>query len=170
LPQKWRDQKDLNIHLDDITAWAAHEGFDMFGTEYVSARDGRHYFSLQSIGLQAWELGKDRWKMTAADVTLQSLQAEGRLAGRWLLRYDPKTESFDPKESTTFLYVTREGTPGLLFVGVEVTDDSQKPGGFSTGDNELNPVHFFKGRRFGWSSFDELPANEVNRDNNLQGQ
>src|SRR4030095_13002562 len=90
LPQKWRDQKDLNIHLDDITAWAAHEGFDMFGTEYVSARDGRHYFSLQSIGLQAWELGKDRWKMTAADVTLQSLQAEGRLAGRWLLRYDPK--------------------------------------------------------------------------------
>jgi hypothetical protein len=41
-------------------------------------------------------------------------------------------------------------------VGVEVFDDTLKPGGISKGDNELNPVAFNKGRRFGWREFEEL--------------
>ncbi len=156
VPEKWRNGKNLDAQLDDITAWAAREGYDMFGTEYVSPSDGKHYFALRPIGLRAWELGKDRWKMQSADVTLETLQAEGTPADGLLLHYDSKTESFDPKETATFLFITREGTPGVLFVGVEVQDNSQKPGGISTGDDELNPVHFFKGRRFAWTSFEEV--------------
>ncbi len=96
--------------------------------------------------------------MNSADVNLKSLQAEGAPAEGLLLHYDRKAESFAPKETATFLFITREGTPGVLFVGVEVQDNSQKPGGVSTIDDELNPVHFFKGRRFAWRSFEEVPA------------
>ncbi len=163
LPDKWRNAKTLDTQLDDSTAWAAREGFDMFGTEYDSPRDGQRYFALRSIGLRAWELGKDRWKMQPADVTLEALQAEGTPVDGLLLHYDRKAESFDPKETATFLYITREGTPGLLFVGIEVQDVRWKPGGISTRDHELNPVGFFKGRRFGWTSFEEVPAKSAKR-------
>ena len=96
--------------------------------------------------------------MQSTDITFESLQAEGTAADGLLLHYDRKAESFDPKETATFLFITREGTPGVLFVGVEIQDNSQKPGGSSTGDNELNPIHFFKGRRFAWTSFEEVEA------------
>ena len=50
-----------------------------------------------------------------------------------------------------------------LFVGVEVKDNSQKPGAVSTKDDELNPVHFITGRRFAWTSFEEVGAKAEKR-------
>jgi hypothetical protein len=69
---------------------------------------------------------------------------------------DKQTDAIDPKATLTFFYITREGTPGLLFVGIEVKDDSLKPGGVKQGDDELSPIAFYKGRRFAYSEFEEV--------------
>ena len=61
-----------------------------------------------------------------------------------------------PKATATFFYITREGTPGLLFVGIEVKDDSLKPGGVRQGDDEPSPIAVYKGRRFAYSEFEEV--------------
>jgi hypothetical protein len=151
LPDKWRSAEDISLHVDSILAWAGREGFDLMGTETVSPVDGQRVFVLRSIGMPAWELGKERWKMNANDVTLESLQAESFPADTLLVHYDAETQSIDPKATATFLYMTREGTVGLLFVGIEVQDDGLKPGGRFDGDDELRPDHFWKGRRFGFS-------------------
>ena len=156
LPEKWRKIKNINSQIDEFTAWAAGEGFDMFGTEYISPNDGKQYFALRPIGLRAWELGKHRWKMSSEDFTLESLQGEGSPANGLLLHYNPVHESFEPKEPATFLFVTRAGTPGLLFVGIEVNDATQQAGRVTHGDNELNPTHFRKGRRFAWTDLQEV--------------
>ncbi len=155
LPEKWRNAGDIESHLDEILFWATREGFDVMGTEYVSP-DGQKVFALQPIGLHTWELGKDRWKMDAADFTLNALKDEGRPAKDLLLHFDESTKSISPLETATFLFVTRHGTPGLLFVGVEVHDYRLKPDGILRGDNELNPVAFNKGRRFGFTLVEEL--------------
>ncbi|MEX2140548.1 MAG: hypothetical protein WD894_14895, partial [Pirellulales bacterium] len=158
LPNKWRQTKDIKSHLEEIEAWAAREGFDLMGTEYVSPEDNdRRFYALRPIGLQAWELGEHRWKMSSADITFEALRAEGAAAAGLLLHFDRKKATFDPEKTATFLFKTREGTPGLLFVGVEVQDDSLKPGGVSSGDDELEPIAFFKGRRFGWAALEESP-------------
>jgi hypothetical protein len=160
LPQRWRNAQPNGSQLDEIIAWAATEGFDMMGTEYVSSRDGQTRFAIRPIGLRAWELGKERWKMSSSDFTFESLQAEGAPAKELLLHFDRGAGSFDPQATATFLYITRAGTPGLLFVGVEIKDTNIKPGGPITGDSELESSGFFKGRRFGWTSFEESkPAN-----------
>ena len=156
LPQKWRHAQRIEPQLDEIIAWAAGEGFDIMGTDYVSPRDQQKSFAIRPIGLRAWELGKERWKMSSTDVTLESLQAEGTLAhDNVLLHFDRDGGSFDPQATATFLYVTREGTPGLLFVGVPVKDTNVKIGELMADDEELKSSHFFKGRRFGWTSFEE---------------
>jgi hypothetical protein len=153
LPAKWRDGKGAESQLDEIIAWAAGEGFDVMGTEYVSPGDGRNWFAIRPIGLRAWELGKDRWKMETNDATIESLQGEGTPARELLLHCDRESGSYAPESKATFLFTTREGTPGLLFVGIEVRDTNVKLGPLR-GDSERNPSHFFKGRRFAWRSFE----------------
>jgi hypothetical protein len=140
--------------MDEILAWAAREGFDLMGTEYT-ADDGQRWYALRGIGLQAWELPANRWKMQGTDIKVEDLKAEGTPAGSLLLHYDNVADALDPKGTAPFLYITREGTPGLLFVGVDVKDNGLKPGGFTSGDDELRPIAFRKGRRFGFSVFEE---------------
>jgi beta-lactamase regulating signal transducer with metallopeptidase domain len=155
LPQKWRNAKSIESQLDEIVAWAASEGFDLMGSEYISPRDRQSWFAIRPIGLRAWELGEERWQMTSSDVTLEALQAEGIPARDLLLHFDRASDSFDPQATATFLFITREGTPGLLFVGVAVKDTNVKLGKPATGDHERKTSHFFKGRRFGWTTLEE---------------
>jgi hypothetical protein len=164
LPEKWREAKNIEARLDEIIAWARQDGFDLMGSEYVSPDGGPNIFSLRSIDLRTWELGENRWKMQSDDITLEALQAEGTPAGDLLLHRDKESKAFDPRAIASFLYITSEGTPGLLFVGIEVQDDSLKPGGRSEGDNELKPIAFRKGRRFGFKNFTEAkPAEDQPR-------
>jgi hypothetical protein len=169
LPERWRAAQDIAGRLDEIVAWARQEGFDLMGTEYTPPNDAQPVFALRSIGMQTWELAANRWKMRSDDVTLESLEAEGRPAGELLLHRDNERgngekDRFDPQATATFLYLTREGTPGLLFVGVEVQDDNLKPGGAMAADVELQPIAFRKGRRFGFKNFEEgRPAGDSPR-------
>ncbi len=158
LPKKWRSPEAIDAHFDEILAWAASEGFDLLGTDYVDF-DGRRYFALRQIGLQAWELGPDRWKKLPATIRIDALLKEGVPAKNWLLHIDKESGQLDPKATVPFLYITREGNPGVLYVGIEVQDDSLKPGGIVMGDSELDPVAFTKGRRFAFTELMES-ANE----------
>ena len=155
LPEKWRHSEDISAHLNEITIWAIGEGFDLMGTEYRTA-NGRNVFVLRSLRMQIWQLPDERWKMTFRDITLQTLQDEGKVAAKPLLYYDKSIDSPDPDKTASYFFITRHGTPGLLFVGIEVQDDSLKPGGQFDGDDELNPIAFYKGRRFAFSLFEEF--------------
>lgn len=166
LPARWRDKPNIAAHLPDILSWAAREGFDLMGTEHVSATDNKRTFALQPIGLRAWQLGQQRWKpkSKSGDFVLEEAQADGIPADGLLFYFDRQKESFAPASTAAFLFITREGTPGLIFVGVEVTNtDDYKTGVVSKGDNELNPIHFRKGRRFGWTAFEEVPVRSTKR-------
>ncbi len=155
LPEKWRDPKTVQSRLDEIFAWAAKEGFDLMGTEYVGP-NGERTYALRAIGLRTWELGPQWWKKESRDTTLEGMQQEGTPVEGLLLHRDRDTKTIDPKAIASFFYITREGTPGLLFVGIEVKDDSLKPGGSMRDDFELDPVAFWKGRRFGYSELEVL--------------
>lgn len=156
LPGKWRELQDIDSRMDEIVAWAGGEGFDLMGVDYVTP-DGKHHFAIRPIGLRAWELPANRWKLQSNDIAVEALQSEGTPVDGLLLHRDKETKAIDPAAVAPFLYITREGTPGLLYVGVEVLDDSLRPGGISMGEPERNPVAFSKGRRFGYCDFEQVP-------------
>ncbi|MEW4561192.1 carboxypeptidase regulatory-like domain-containing protein [Bremerella sp. JC770] len=151
LPAKWKDEEDIAQHEADIIAWATEQGYDMMGTEYKSPDSDQTTFAIQPIELKAWELGQQHWKKQAHKIDWQALKDEARRVDGLLLHVDPQTEKTDPATHVPFMVETSDGTRGFLYVGIEVRDDGLKPGGVSEGDNELNPVAFFKGRRFGWT-------------------
>ncbi len=149
LPERWHG---ISLSADDIigiTKWAAEEGFDMMGDEYKDD-NGNAVYAIRTIDLQAWQLSDSRWKSLPPKFTAEELQSEGHpVTGEWLLFRDNQSGKIDPQKNAPFFFVTREGTPGVLYVGIPVIDDSLKPGGATNGDNDLDPVSFRKGRRFG---------------------
>ncbi|MFH1301602.1 MAG: carboxypeptidase regulatory-like domain-containing protein, partial [Planctomycetota bacterium] len=151
LPERWRDKKLSEDQLREIQEWAAKQGYDMMGDEIEGEKE-KSLFVLRPIGLSTWELPKARWKDPMKRTSMDALKVEGQPNKQDLLvSFDAETNKAKPLDTATFFYITREGTPGILYVGIEVHDDSLKPGGFSTSDNELNPVAFRKGRRFALS-------------------
>ncbi|MFO1095875.1 MAG: carboxypeptidase regulatory-like domain-containing protein [Planctomycetaceae bacterium] len=142
-----------------FVAWASEQGFDLLGHEYVVPGTGRHVYAIRRLSGQFWELPEDAWKRTYDDTTFGELQRSGRpVADHWLLHRDSQTGDIDPLARATFLFQTNDDTRGIVYVGVEVQDDAQQPGGSAEGDNELTPIAFNKGRRFAFTFLEELGA------------
>lgn len=159
LPAKWRGDKKLSSKFAEIEKWATEEGFDLMGSDFISPVTGKTHFAIRPLGLAAWELGEDRWKMQSTDVTFESLISEGKSVSSWLLHRNQDEMKFEPEKIATFLFRTKEGTPGLLFIGIEVHDDGLKAGVPSgSDDHELSPIAFNKGRRFAYTFFEEIES------------
>jgi beta-lactamase regulating signal transducer with metallopeptidase domain len=150
LPQKWRSRVLSADNIADITAWATSEGFDIMGDEYKDA-DGTSVYAIRGIGLEAWQLPDSRWKSLPRDFKVADFQTEGhRVTDNWLLFKDRITGKLESQQHAPFFVVTREGTVGVIYIGIPVIDDSLQSGGHFSGDDELNPIAFTKGRRFGF--------------------
>ncbi len=76
---------------------------------------------------------------------------EGRKTETYLAWFDADKNDYDFNRTGKFFYITNNGTPGLLKLGVEVHDTNVMIGSSFDGDDDLNPVGFYKGRRFSLS-------------------
>ncbi len=151
LPQRWRNQDDLP--MDEIERWAENEGFDMMGLRIPTGYADEQVYVLQNLGMKVWQLDDKRWKTRPEKITIAELIDEGREVDKYLIRETANAR--DPFATASFLVITREGTPVMVHVGIEVLDDSLKPGGVVGDDTELDPVAFHKGRRFAFSFFED---------------
>lgn len=150
LPERWRNQELTPELLEQILKWAGEAGYDLMGDEIPSA-DGEPVYALRDIGLQCWELPENRWKDAPSPTSMAALEQEGRpLDGELLLHYDADQKQLAPKAVATFFFLTSEGTPGILYVGIPVYNTDMKRIERMDGDNELFPIGFHKGRRFGF--------------------
>jgi hypothetical protein len=149
LPESLRDKAGAE-NIDAIAAWATREGFDLMGTEYEVPGSGEKHFVIRSLGMTAWHVDNARWETIDHEITREDPVELGTPAAGLLSPFDEKTGSFNPEEMATFLFVTREGTCGMLFVGAEVTDTNVVLGVPVRGDQNRDPVGFYKGRRFGF--------------------
>jgi hypothetical protein len=162
LPKALQAIQDDPHRLDKIQAWAAREGFDLMGTYYrVSGREQPHH-AIRGLGLTAWEIDAERYQTIDTEITQPEPLKIGRPAGGLLLHFDEQRSDYDPVAKAAFLFVTREGTYGVLLVGVEVLDTNVKLGVPASGEQAFNPVGFFKGRRFSMKIVE--PVNEPGED------
>lgn len=151
LPEQLRAADGQPDRLDEIAAWAAVEGFDLMGTELKLPGDDKPHYVIRGLGLAAWRFDGDRRKALEADLRGPNPLKGATRADGLLTRYDAETGRFDPADTATYLFRTREDGYGAIFVGVEVHDTNVRLG-MPVGENpDLNPVAFRKGRRYGYS-------------------
>jgi RNA polymerase sigma factor (sigma-70 family) len=158
LPKQLRAAPGQPERLDDILAWAAREGFDLMGTEYLPPGGRKPHYVLRGLGLSVWQIKTERWQSLEEDLKEDRRLDMGTRTDGLLARFDAARGEYIPEETGTFLFQTREGGYGAMFVGVEVHDSGQRPFEPAPVEDELNPVAFAKGRRFAYSLIERRAA------------
>ena len=152
LPKHLRAPKLEPERMDEISAWAAREGYDVMGTEYTAPGDKKSHYVLRSLGLTAWQIKTDLWDTIVEELIKPEAPALGPPAAGLLAQFDEAKGEYAPKEFATYLFITREGGYGALFVGAEVTDTGLKPGtpALPARETERSNVGFIRGRRLSY--------------------
>lgn len=99
---------------EKIAEFAAKEGLDLRGIEYRPPGSDRSYYALQALGLRAWQVDNSLYDRIGNDLRAEKVPDLGRPVGDLLMDYDPATKTYHPENKATFLFVTREGTTGIL--------------------------------------------------------
>ncbi|MHB1558455.1 MAG: HEAT repeat domain-containing protein [Isosphaeraceae bacterium] len=99
---------------EKIAAFAAKEGLDLRGIEYRTPGSERSYYALQALGLRAWQVDNSLYERIGNDLRAEKVPDLDHPAGDLLIDFDPATRTYHPENKATFLFVTREGTTGIL--------------------------------------------------------
>jgi hypothetical protein len=151
LPEHLRSAKGKSERLEGIDAWAAKEGYDLMGDEYTPFAGDKPHYVIRGLGLTAWRIETGRWKTLGAELRNQKPFDTGTRTEGLLAIFNAETGRYVSEDTATFLFLTREGSYGVIFVGVEVHDNGVSPFSIAGPDEELRPNGLFKGRRFGYS-------------------
>lgn len=146
IPEVWRGKQLSEADRVDIFSWAEQEGYDIACDQSDWDSGGGHYL-LRGIGLEAWQLNERRWESQSDYASLNGLTKDGKkIRGDWLIPFSEEKHAFDPKAMAPFLVVTREGSPALLYVGAEITDNASSDR-IHQPDDLFRPTGFVVGRK-----------------------
>jgi 5-hydroxyisourate hydrolase-like protein (transthyretin family) len=130
-----RDEKQL-------ADWAAESGVDLICVTQ-RAPNGTETFVLRALGMQVREIDARDLRNLDSLVTAGTLP-EGRPAGELLMHFDAASQQFAPDANAAFLFVTREGSMGLI----ETTDRVTRTADLTGLPSAPPGTGFHKGVRF----------------------
>jgi len=144
LPAGWKDKPDDELAQgeEQLAAWGRKHGFELMGVERVV--DGQTRLLIRPLQGDFWEIPESG---TEAGFTSQRLIDQGRWSGDQLTHVEPATRAADPDAPACFFFVTTEGTPGILRMGVQVKEPTPNLRGPVPQNAELQPVGQRRGRR-----------------------
>ena len=126
-----------------LAEWVTENGVDLMCVTCVTP-GGTDTFVLRGFGLEAWEISPRDLRNLDKSVAAGKLP-DGRPVGEYLMHYDSETEQLIPDANAAFLYITREGSLGVIETTDRVTQTADLTGRFSP---PPRGVGFFKGVRF----------------------
>ncbi|HSY44046.1 MAG TPA: M56 family metallopeptidase, partial [Candidatus Acidoferrum sp.] len=109
------------VSVENATVWAAKAGADLMGMKYHDAQSGKIFYTMRGIGLQAWEIPNGHWATIDSDLQHDTLPALDTPAGDLLMHYDVASARYEPKRKATFLFITRDGSEGILRITEQIT-------------------------------------------------
>ncbi|HEY2250776.1 MAG TPA: carboxypeptidase regulatory-like domain-containing protein, partial [Planctomycetaceae bacterium] len=99
------DQKQL-------AAWAAESGVDLMCITHRGP-DGKETYVLRTFGVKAWDIGPRELRNIDKLIAARKLP-EGRDVGELLMHYDAESQQAVPDANGAFIFITREGSMGLI--------------------------------------------------------
>lgn len=115
LNPKWPGPAPADISQLDpqqISKWAADNGADLVCVPYKTA-EGDETVALRALGMKVWEITPRDLRNLERSLRAGRLP-EGRQVDEFLVHFDDEAKKFDPDAKGAFLFITREGTTGVI--------------------------------------------------------
>jgi beta-lactamase regulating signal transducer with metallopeptidase domain/5-hydroxyisourate hydrolase-like protein (transthyretin family) len=138
---------EARVDQKQIAGWAAENGVDLMCVTH-RAPDGKQTFVLRSFGMKAWEISQ-RDLRSIKKLIAAGTPPKGHDAGELLMHFDDQSKQSVPDANAAFIYVTREGSMGLIEITDRVTQKADLTG--MVGEPPAG-VGFQKGVRFNLKS------------------
>ena len=100
----------------ELAEWASQNGVDLMCITH-RAQDGTETYVLRALGMKVREIDARDLRNLDTLIAAGTLP-EGRPVGELLMHYDAKSEQLVPDANAAFLFITREGSMGVI----ETTD------------------------------------------------
>lgn len=145
LPEQFRKlSRDQRIEsMDQIIAWARKYGFDLMGSEVE--HDGVSTHVIRAIDMEIWEISKNDFDKPD---TMNAMTSRGRKVGNIIAHFDVSAEKHEYSAAAYFCFVTSEGIPGKIMLGVPITSTNLIAGFSDHTKDEFLHTGMYLGRRY----------------------
>ena len=135
---------EAQLDQKQLAAWAAKNGVDLMCITQIAA-DGSQTFVLKRWACKFGKLAEHDRRNIDRSIAARKLP-QGRAVNELLMHYDAEQKQYVPDANAAFIYITREGSMGLLETTDRVNRTADLTGQIATG--EATGVGFFKGVKF----------------------
>lgn len=165
-PEGVPDPNDPGFSIGELSDWADENGIDLIGDQYVSPGSKKRYYCLRAHRMKVWQINNSRWETIKEEVAQPEPLKLGQPAGELLIYRDQGTGTYVPERNATFLFITREGSRGILRTVAQVTrvwgpegpPRSNPPWKVDYEARKKNNTGFFRGIRIEYKFFYKKPV------------
>jgi len=129
----------IGVDSPEVLAWARKQGYDVMGITYTSPETGKPTYCLKPLDMQVWKITPQEHRDLPDAMAGHKAYPQSHPVDLMILQHEMK-RPFDRKYGgDAFLFVTREGTAGLLRMTTQVTDTDNPTAEAYSGDEEFTP-------------------------------
>ncbi|QEG00949.1 Regulatory protein BlaR1 [Stieleria maiorica] len=140
----------------ELRDWARREGFDVVGITLTPDGETEPLYCLMPLGLQAWKITEDdHRKLTAMAQGKAPYPLSDPVELLVPRRIIPKPRD-SQHSGDSFLFVTREGTTGVIRLTAQVTNTEDRSGYASSDDFLFENSGFHRGVKYAYQTISEL--------------
>ncbi len=138
----------VGVDSPEVLTWARREGYDMVGVQYTPPDETTPIYALKPLDMHVWKITKDELR-----------QLPSAMAGKEAYPLSHPTELMVPRRKVerpydqysgdAFLFVTREGTAGVIRMTAQVTEVRDSVEGYVAVavDDEFQPTGVYRGAK-----------------------
>ncbi len=131
-----------------VLAWAEKEGFDLVGTKYTPPGEKEPLYCLKPLGMKVWKISSDELRDLPAAMIGKQEYPMGQPVEMLVPRREVIKPPYDLKfGGDSFLFVTREGTAGVIRMTAQVTDTDDAGSDAYSAGREFMPVGYHRGAK-----------------------
>ncbi len=154
-PKSLRPLAEIGTDSPELLDWARAEGLDLVGITHTPPGEEQPLFCLLPLGMQVWKITPDEHRALKESMTGKQPYPLSRPVKLMIPRREVKRPYDYDYSGDAFLFLTAEGTGGVLRMTAQVTEPSDITGYASSLDDQFKNSGFYRGAKAEISVFVE---------------
>jgi beta-lactamase regulating signal transducer with metallopeptidase domain len=151
----------IGVDSPELLAWARREGFDMVCVTTTPPGETRPLFCLKPLDLHVWKITPQEHRNLKKAMAGQEAYPLSRSVQLMVPQREVKPP-YNKYSGDAFLFVTREGSAGVIRMTAQVTDPEGGGGAAYSTDDQYSPTGFYRGAKIHFATMTEADVSSQN--------